>query len=133
MELEKLNNWELLYLIKRAAFCSVYWSRKAALYHLVEVYDYAPMIDDDLFCRLFNKGAIVGVHIMEEALERKIAVEELKVCPLSVDYLIFGEPIVTGSEAERATLLAFYDMVVDKIQKNERRAINWEIKRLSKL
>lgn len=131
--LEEADNKELFYHIKRTALCSVYWSRKALSYHLIEVYEYAPMIEDNLFGSLFNEKNIVGVYDIEGALGRKIAIEELLVCPLSVSYLIFGEPLLTGSDKERQTLFAFYEVVKNGIRKGEKRAIGVEVKRLSKL
>ena len=130
---KEISNNELFYHIKRTALMSVYWGRKASLYHLVEVYEYAPMIEDELFNSLFEQKAIVGVYDIETALGRKIAIEELIVCPLSVNYLIFGEPLLTGSEKEREKLLAFKETVENGIRQNERRTINREIKRLSSL
>ena len=91
------------------------------------------MIEDELFNSLFEQKAIVGAYDIEAALGRKIAIEELIVCPLSVNYLIFGEPLLTGSEKEREKLLAFKETVENGIRRNERRAINREIKRLNGL
>ena len=133
MKQKEISNNELFYHIKRTALMSVYWSRKASLYHLVEVYEYAPMIEDELFNSLFEQKTIVGVYDIEKALGRRIAIEELIVCPLSVNYLIFGEPLLTGSEKEREKLLAFKETVENGIRQNERRTINREIKRLSSL
>lgn len=133
MKKKEISNSELFYQIKRTALMSVYWGRKVSLYHLVEVYEYAPMIEDELFNSLFEQKAIVGVYDIEKELGRKIAIEELIVCPLSVSYLIFGEPLLTGSEKEREKLLAFKETVENGIRRNERRAINRELKRLSDL
>lgn len=133
MKKKEISNSELFYQIKRTALMSVYWGRKTSLYHLVEVYGYAPMIEDELFNSLFEQKAIVGAYDIEAALGRKIAIEELIVCPLSVNYLIFGEPLLTGSEKEREKLLAFKETVENGIRRNERRAINREIKRLNGL
>lgn len=131
--LEEASNSDLFYHIKRTALSSVYWSKKVFGYHLIEVYEYAPMIEDNLYCSLFNKKGIVGVYDIEKALGRKIAVEELIVCPLSVSYLIFGEPLLSGSDKERKTLFAFYEVVKNGIRKGEKRAIGSELKRLGKL
>ena len=131
--LEEASSSDFLYHIKRTALSSVYWSKKALSYHLIEVYEYAPMIEDNLYCSLFDEKDIVGVYDMERALGRKIAVEELLVCPLSVNYLIFGEPLLTGSDKERQTLFAFYEVVKNGIRKGEKRAIGSELKRLGKL
>jgi|GEM_PF-4261225 hypothetical protein len=131
--LEEASNSDLLYHIKRTALSSVYWSKKALSYHLIEVYEYAPMIEDELYCSLFDEKDIIGVYDMERALGRKIAVEELIVCPLSVNYLVFGEPVLTGSDKERGKLFGFYGTVKNGIKRGEKKAIGYELKRLNKL
>jgi hypothetical protein len=91
------------------------------------------MIKDDLFNKYFQQKAVVGVLDIEFALGRYIKVEELEVCPLSVGYLLWGNPIITGSEQERKILYEFADLIIEKAKKNEKRAIGYELKRLQKL
>ena len=131
---QQKENTKLLLSCKEAAFNSVYWSRKALCYHMVDIYEIAPMVIDEVWASLLYKETdIVGVLEIEDKLGRKLKIEELSVCPLSVNYLICGEPIVTGTEEEHAKLIAFHELIVKGIQKNERRSIGYELKRLQSI
>lgn len=129
---QKEINKRLFVSCKETALSSVYWSRRVSGYHIFDVYEYSPMIQNELFNSLFTETDIVGSLAVEEKLGRKLKIEELRVCPLSVNYLIFGEPIVTGTGAECSTLIAFHDLIEGKIKRYERRAIGAEIKYLQK-
>ena len=128
-----MSNNLLLYKIREYALNTVYWNRHAGGYYSVGLYSYAPMIKDDLFNKYFQQKDVVGVLEIEFALGRGIKVEELEVCPLSVDYLLWGNPIITGSEQERKILYEFADLIKEIANKNEVRAIGYELKRLQKL
>lgn len=123
-----MSNEELFHKCKWQALSSVFWARKALVYHCGEVYDYAPMIQDTLFAKLFPQEAVVGVYEMEAALGRKLCVEELIVCPLSVNYLIFAEPTITGSPQERETLLGFLELIERSVRRYETRTRNYLLK-----
>lgn len=130
---EKKRNLYLFYEIRSIAFSSVYWSRKAKDYYTYEIYRYAPMIKDELFNSIAKEEEVIGVIELEERLNRRIKIEELKVCPLSVSYLIFGNPIVTGTEEEYKTLTDFKEILINGIRRNEKRTIRYEIKYLQNL
>lgn len=124
------RNQQLLRHIKEVALSSVYWSEKVSHYHLVHLYEYAPMVEDELFQGVFLESETVGTLELEKALGRKIAVEELIVCPLSVNYLIFDRPTITGSQKEYDKLCQFQELVIKSIRRNETRAINNKIRML---
>lgn len=127
-----MDNEELYYNIQYKAMQSVYWSRKARLYFLVEQYYYAPMIEDDLFTSYFHRKDVVSVLEMEQRFGRRLKIEELAVCPLSVSYLLFGRPLITGTPKEYNKLCAFADLIDKSIRRNETNAIRWEINKLNK-
>lgn len=126
------TNKEWLYRIRAYALNSEYWSKYASSYYSSTYYSYAPMVKDELFNSLFDSMVVVGVKDLEEALGRTLKIEELNVCPLSVEYLLFGSPIVTESEDEAKTLSQFAVIIKDAIRKGEVRAIGNKLKRLQK-
>lgn len=126
------TNRELLLSCKRLALSSVYWSKRGYVYHVYEVEHFGPMINDSLFLSLFNRSDTVGANEMESKLGRRLTVEELQVCPLSANYLIFGEPTITGTDIEQSKLRRFYDTIEEAIYKNEKQTTVNEIKRLNR-
>lgn len=124
------TNKEWLYRIRAYALWFEYWSKLATTYYSVTYYSYAPMIKDELFYSLFDTDAIVGAKEVEEALGRTLKIEELIACPCSVEYLLFGNPIITESEDEAETLSQFAVIIKDAIRKGEVRAIGNKIKKL---
>lgn len=101
-------------------------------YYVFEQYNYAPMIEDDLFISLFPQQTTVGALAIEKALGRRLKVEELKVCLLSVNYFLFGRPIITNTQSELVKLDDFADLIANSVNRNETNAIKWEIKNLNK-
>lgn len=120
-------------MLQRYALQSEFWGRKYFGYFTTEYYDYAPMIDDELFTSLFDKKDIVGVEAIEKALGRKLKIEELKATPLSVDYFLFEHPIITGTQDEEKRIEEFEEIILSSIRRAEKRTIGYELKRLKKL
>lgn len=109
----------------RAAYNSVYWSRKNVKYrNLID--NYAPMIKDDLFLSIYDSSVTVGSYAIEMELGRRLRIEELTPCLLSCNYLLFGKPLLTGSKEEFDVLQRFRKIILHKIRFFESRAINWE-------
>lgn len=127
-----MSNKEFYYNIQLTALKSVYWSKKAKSYYLVGQYEYGPMIEDELFLSYWKETDVVGALEMEEAIGRRFKIEELKVCPLSVKYLLFGRPLITETQQELEKLDAFAEMIANAINRNETLAIQREIKWLNK-
>lgn len=116
-----MNNAEYYKSIQAAALSSCYWCREVIRYLMCDYYDYAPMISDGLFKAFFNERDIVGTAEIEKALGRRLTVEELKPCVLSVAYLLSDHPIITESEGERLRLQEFERIINDKIREQENR------------
>ena len=116
-----MTNKELYQIIRNRALSSVYWSRKQEHYFERDILYYAPMVENWLFNSLFDSKAVVGVMQLEKALKRKINVEELAVCPLSVRYFLFGSPVITESPKEKERLIKFSVLIDDKINRYEER------------
>lgn len=126
----KHNLYILLY-IREIALSSERWIYEAPNYYGSMVYTYAPMVKDELFLSYFKEKDTIGVVEMESILGRALKVEELKVCPLSVPYLLFGNPSLTNSREEYDILCSFYKLIIQSIKKQETRYINYKIKRLN--
>ena len=127
------TNKEWMYKIRGYALSTEYWSKEAFGYYNIEVYEYGPMIKDELFNSLYAGDAVVGVVQMETDLGRPLKVEELNVCPLSVNYLLWGNPLVTESQEETETLQAFAELIQAMVLKNEKKATRNKIRLLTKL
>ena len=129
-----MTNKELYIQIAEEALNSIYWSRKASFFFTSERYNYAPMVETQLWQTLGHSDSeVIGWEELETELGRRLRVEELTVCPLSVSYLLFGSPIITDTENERNKLNEFYTIIKSAIARAERRTIGYEIKRLTTL
>lgn len=126
------ENKEYYNYLRDKVISSVYWMRES--WGISNMYIYvAPMIDTDLWLSIAKRDEVVGTYELEERLHRNLRIEELIAAPLSMDYFVYGAPIITGSKEEVITLRLFEMMIDEGIAKREGRAITYEIKSLTKL
>ena len=125
-----MTNTEYYNNIKAGALSSCYWCREVIRYLRVSYYDYAPMISDGLFNAFFNKTDVVGTAEIEKRLGRRLTIEELRPCLLSVPYLLSGHPLIMETDAERLRLQEFEKIITDKIREQETRTRNTILKTL---
>ena len=127
-----MTNKEIYREIQRYALQSYFYSRKAVDYFTIYYYTYAPMIKDEVWNAYLNTDDVVGVEAIEQAIGRRIKVDELIACPLSTQYFLFGNPIVEETEEASVTLDEFADLISQQIKRAETRTRNYLLKELSK-
>lgn len=79
------------------------------------------MINDELFLTYFDQQELVSVESMERVLGRRLKVDEIKVCPISVTYFLFGHPIVEETETCRCKLIEFDNEIQTMIRRGVKR------------
>lgn len=126
----KGTNAERYEAILAKALASEYWKSKAEEYFLVNKPYNAPILNDELQDYYTLPDEEIGVDEIERRMGCKIAIEELYICPLSVNYLIFGSPKVLESPNELKALREFEALIDEGIEQHEASTIQNKITEL---